>query len=607
MANTYKYILDFVANTDKFKSEVSSIKGMINTAATAAAGLFAVDKIFEFGSASVEAYNSSIQAETTLLTALKGRKDVQQGLIAQATELMGKTLFDDDEIVRAQSLVAAFVKEEGAIKRLMPAIMDFASAKQMDLASATDMVTRTMNGEMEALGRTGIKIHGAAGSAERLTSIITGLNDAYGGQAEAAAKVGTGALQILGNEFENLKETIGGFILSTQSQEGSFTKIIAKDVSDWSKIFEIWASDTVSTWQKTIASLSGSQMEKVWLSMDGGIHRLEQLKKDAEAAAKSYESLTGWMKTPTIDFGKPANSTKTYTNSIEGLNEKLKDYNAELLKIQPNDDAALRSKLAQILAIEQQIGKIDKLKAAMAAMYGPKITDPDYGKKVDPLQPKSIKSVGSTKNSEITALGNLGSSIDANTAKAKKFRAEIAKQKTDNIESLAASFGSLGNSIGGAAGSFLGMVGNILGMIPTLVAQIGALTTAEVSGSAAVTSAKSGEAMVSGVAASQKVPFPLNLIALAATMAAVGSAIFSVSKFADGGIAYGPTLGLMGEYPGARSNPEVIAPLSKLKAMIGGGGGESLILQPSLEFGYNSLRVRLNRVESNARKRTGKG
>jgi hypothetical protein len=27
----------------------------------------------------------------------------------------------------------------------------------------------------------------------------------------------------------------------------------------------------------------------------------------------------------------------------------------------------------------------------------------------------------------------------------------------------------------------------------------------------------------------------------------------------------------MGEYPGARSNPEVIAPLDKLKSMIGGG------------------------------------
>jgi TP901 family phage tail tape measure protein len=43
--------------------------------------------------------------------------------------------------------------------------------------------------------------------------------------------------------------------------------------------------------------------------------------------------------------------------------------------------------------------------------------------------------------------------------------------------------------------------------------------------------------------------------------------------FADGGLVYGPTYSLTGEYPGARNNPEVIAPLSKLKAMISDSGG----------------------------------
>jgi hypothetical protein len=41
-----------------------------------------------------------------------------------------------------------------------------------------------------------------------------------------------------------------------------------------------------------------------------------------------------------------------------------------------------------------------------------------------------------------------------------------------------------------------------------------------------------------------------------------------VTAFAEGGIVSGPTLGLMGEYPGASSNPEVIAPLDKLKGML---------------------------------------
>lgn len=47
---------------------------------------------------------------------------------------------------------------------------------------------------------------------------------------------------------------------------------------------------------------------------------------------------------------------------------------------------------------------------------------------------------------------------------------------------------------------------------------------------------------------------------------------FGGVPFANGGIVSGPTLGLVGEYPGARSNPEVIAPLSDLQRYIDHAG-----------------------------------
>ena len=49
-----------------------------------------------------------------------------------------------------------------------------------------------------------------------------------------------------------------------------------------------------------------------------------------------------------------------------------------------------------------------------------------------------------------------------------------------------------------------------------------------------------------------------------------------VPKMADGGILYGPQMVLAGEYSGARTNPEIIAPLSKLRDMMGGGGSTNL-------------------------------
>ena len=53
-----------------------------------------------------------------------------------------------------------------------------------------------------------------------------------------------------------------------------------------------------------------------------------------------------------------------------------------------------------------------------------------------------------------------------------------------------------------------------------------------------------------------------------AAIAAVIGAILAIPKFAKGGLAYGPTLGLFGEYAGASNNPEVVAPLDKLRGML---------------------------------------
>lgn len=46
-----------------------------------------------------------------------------------------------------------------------------------------------------------------------------------------------------------------------------------------------------------------------------------------------------------------------------------------------------------------------------------------------------------------------------------------------------------------------------------------------------------------------------------------------IPQFAAGGIVSGPTLAMVGEYSGASTNPEVIAPLDKLQSMMGGAGG----------------------------------
>lgn len=55
---------------------------------------------------------------------------------------------------------------------------------------------------------------------------------------------------------------------------------------------------------------------------------------------------------------------------------------------------------------------------------------------------------------------------------------------------------------------------------------------------------------------------------LVAASGAAEIAKIKATEFAQGGIVSAPTLGIMGEYPNAKSNPEVIAPLSKLQSMM---------------------------------------
>ena len=77
-------------------------------------------------------------------------------------------------------------------------------------------------------------------------------------------------------------------------------------------------------------------------------------------------------------------------------------------------------------------------------------------------------------------------------------------------------------------------------------------------------------------AAHAEIPFVGIVLALAAVAGMVAT-ILSLPKFAKGGIAFGPTVGMFGEYPGAANNPEVVAPLSRLKSLLGdsgNGGGE---------------------------------
>ncbi len=102
------------------------------------------------------------------------------------------------------------------------------------------------------------------------------------------------------------------------------------------------------------------------------------------------------------------------------------------------------------------------------------------------------------------------------------------------------------------------------------------VTTAMQTASASVTtvSAKGAEATVNtaaaasgGASAVASIPYVGPALAVAA-IASIIAALSNLPRFADGALAFGPALGLFGEYAGAANNPEVVAPLDRIQGLL---------------------------------------
>tara|TARA_R100000231_G_scaffold15402_3_gene16390 strand:- start:12648 stop:14996 length:2349 start_codon:yes stop_codon:yes gene_type:complete len=74
---------------------------------------------------------------------------------------------------------------------------------------------------------------------------------------------------------------------------------------------------------------------------------------------------------------------------------------------------------------------------------------------------------------------------------------------------------------------------------------------------------------------------------------------FAGIEMAKGGIVSTPTLATVGEYPGAKQNPEVIAPLDKLKNLIGESSGTNVQVGGQFTLKGQDLVVALQRADRN--------
>ena len=200
---------------------------------------------------------------------------------------------------------------------------------------------------------------------------------------------------------------------------------------------------------------------------------------------------------------------------------------------------------------------------------------------------------------EALASSNSWDKLNNKIIESGKFMQDFEENRLDNLKETAKEVGYA------VAGAFEGMAhrlidslnladtgfqGFVKGLLSTITKLIGMMLSAAIS-QAIMGATTSGTA--TGPAAVITTP-----AFIATAVGGVLSAFAAIPKFADGGIVSGPTLGLMGEYPGSKSNPEVIAPLDKLKGMIG-QGGQNINVGGEFRIQGQDLVVALQRADRN--------
>lgn len=168
------------------------------------------------------------QAESRLLTALKGRTDVQRRLIDQAAQLQARSVLGDEVIIGQQAYLASLGMTENQIGKVIEASAQLSAATGMTLDSAVKNLAKTFGGLTGELGESIPKLKEFTTEQLKNGEAVDFILENYKGFAETAAKEGLGAVKQLKNAWGDFTEQIGAVMIpAVNSLAKALSKIVA--------------------------------------------------------------------------------------------------------------------------------------------------------------------------------------------------------------------------------------------------------------------------------------------------------------------------------------------------------------------------------------------
>lgn len=631
--------------------------------------------LLALGAVSVKAADTQMQAEAKLLNALKGREDIQKRLMAQASELQGRSLFGDEEIINQQAVLAAMGRTEQQINDIIEAAAQLSAATGMSLDSAVKNLAKTYGGLAGELGESIPALRDLTKEQLQNGDAVKLVKDQYKGFAEAAAQAGAGSLVQLKNQLGDLAEQIGTILMPfVQSLVNGLSKLVG------------WLQSLSPAAQKTIVVIAGivaaigpliislGLMAQGWaaivamaptisaaftamtgpiagviavvatliaqlhtaLTLRDRLQEEQKQKREADQAERrsiivsnANKEAAGMTDKQLKDAIADANKEWAELKKAYGT-DKFTQVQADTLnglhwrREALSDELKQREELAKLLkqpkvpgggGIEEATGLIGQLQARVQALnkeLGNATTEEDIARingelkttreelerlqNLKPAQPvKMIDPMG--LSSDGLAQGINQPKFEGSLSNTWKLWAEFNNNLEAEVERTVDLGRAFGEALGSAMSDMVTTIGETLGDLISMPAEgmenplKGILTVLGNSlkslGAALITYSGIVEAV-------KKVLSKLWTAGPGGIAAAIGIAIGAIAggqallnkagklpKLAKGGLAYGPTIAMVGDNPGAASDPEVIAPLSKLRSYM---GGQRLQLVGNVEF-----------------------
>jgi hypothetical protein len=236
----------FLDVTFKMTNIVSSSINILGAASRAFQGLGRAMAVPISAAIEQERVERQLEAVLKSTGAAAGLNSEQ--LTDMAASMQRATTFGDEAIIGAQNLLLTFTNIGGAggiFERTTGVVLDVASAMGMDLKSASVQVGKALNDPatgLSMLTRVGItftdsqkdlikSLQASGDVAGAQTVILQELERQFGGSAEAASETFGGSLTQLKNNFGDLMESVGDFMVQNEGVK-ALMKAVSEEITN---------------------------------------------------------------------------------------------------------------------------------------------------------------------------------------------------------------------------------------------------------------------------------------------------------------------------------------------------------------------------------------